>query len=138
MGCWLYPSSLGVSQNAPVSRSLRGLRERTNCGAHLQFVGVPPGDLCVGKEIAAAYSGVDARIVDAGRKGSVLVERAGGAQQAAAGAGDHQIAWPQILEAVVGDPTHALGHRLVLAVDAGAAGKDLSALLPPPIDHPIL
>jgi len=61
-------------------RSLfRGLRQRADCGAHLHFVGVAPGDLGVGEEIAAAYGGVDSRIVDAGRDGAVLGEGAGGA-----------------------------------------------------------
>ena len=68
----------------------------------------------------------------------VLREGAGGAQQAPPGAGDHQIARPQILEAVVGDPAHALGHRLVLAMDAGDAGKDLPALLRRAIDQPVV
>jgi hypothetical protein len=61
-------------------RLLRRLLQRADGGAHLHFVGVAPGDLGVGEEIAAAHGGVDPRVVDAGRHGAVLGEGAGGAQ----------------------------------------------------------
>jgi hypothetical protein len=40
------------------------LLQRTDGGAHLHLVGVAPGDLLVGQEIAAAHDGVDLRLVD--------------------------------------------------------------------------
>jgi hypothetical protein len=41
----------------------RCLRKRTDGSAHLHFVGVAPGDLGVGEEIAAAHRGVYPRLV---------------------------------------------------------------------------
>src|SRR5713226_6576914 len=122
----------------PWAPSLGSLAEWADCGAHLGPIGVAPIDFFVGEEIAAAHLEIDVRVVDTGRDHAVLVESAGGAQQAPANAGDHKIARPQILEAVVGDPAHALGHRLVLAVDTGDAGIDLSALLRRAVDHPVV
>ena len=60
--------------------------------------------------------GCRSRLVDAGRDRPVLGEGPRRAQQPAPGAGDHQIAGRQVLEFVVGDPAHALGHRLILAM----------------------
>src|SRR5271155_5330018 len=59
---------------------LRRLRQGADGGALLHSVGVAPGDLGVGEEVAAPDIGVVIGVVDAGRDAAVLLEGAGGAQ----------------------------------------------------------
>jgi len=60
---------------------------------------------------------------------ALIPERPGRHQQAAAGLGDHAVARCQVLEVVVGDRAHALGHCLVLHDDAFDPREAAVALL---------
>src|SRR5258708_3628236 len=113
-GATATPNFMGGSGNGSGGR-MAGGRQRPG-------VDVPPRRLVVGAdEVSAARVAIDARVVDAGRPFALVVQGAGGEQEAAARAGDHLVRGREVLEAEIGDRAHALGDRLVLqsaAIDA--------------------
>ena len=110
----------GLSHSAARNGLWRGMHRR----GQLSGVDVPPGALVVADEVAAAGGAIDAGLLDAGRRVALVAQRAGGHQQAPAGARDHLVRRRQVLERVVDDRAHALGDRLVLQVDAVDAAVD--------------
>src|SRR3984957_25012 len=103
---------------------------RMDRGGERPVVDIPPRRLLVGRnEVAAARGAIDARVVGAGRPFALVAERAGGEQQAAAGAGDHLVRWREMLEAEIGHRPHALAAGPVLSEDAVDAAVDRLAAL---------
>src|SRR5215475_5752900 len=91
--------------------------------AHFVRIGAQPVERRRAREIAAARTLVGLGIVDA-RRYDPLHVGLHGAQDAPAGARDHQIADRKILMVMIDDPAHAFGNRLILqmnAVDPGVA-----------------
>src|SRR5579863_3298920 len=70
----------------------------------------------------------DLGIVDSRRRHAMIRQGARRAQQALARAGEHEIARRKILETVIDDRPHALGHRLVLEMDTLDAAEAARAL----------
>ena len=107
-------------------------------GGQPPVIDVAPRAPVVADEVAAAGAAVDAAILDAGRQGAIVAKRAGGHQQPAAGAGDHLVRWPEMLEGVIHDGPHAFGDRLVLEMDAVDAAVDRIAALGLAVHAPVV
>ena len=98
----------------------------------------PPVGARLGEEEAAARAVEDLGMLDARRQRALVAQRPRRLQQATPRAGDHLVGRRQMLEAMVGDRPHALGHRLVLHVDVVDAGIGRVGVLGLAVDPPVV
>jgi hypothetical protein len=95
-----------------------------------QFVGIDlsPLALISTDEISTSSSTIDARILGAGRRDTLVAQRTRRHQKPPARTCDHPIRRRQVLQFMVDDRSHAFGDRLVLQVNAVNAAIDAAVL----------
>src|SRR5262249_60892589 len=71
---------------------------------------------------------IDRWVVDPRGHRRAVAESSRGVDHTAARANDHRVRAPEVLLGPVVDRPHALGHRLILLMDAGDAGEALGLL----------
>src|SRR6476660_3960338 len=104
------------------------------------FIGIHllPLALIVTDKIPASSPTVDAGILCAGRRDTLVAQGARRHQKASARSGDHLVRRRQVLQYMVDDRPYAFGDRLILQLNAVNSAVNCAVLLSDAVNLPVI